>query len=352
MLSLMFALGLMIVSLWLVPVIFGLSLHNTDDVYFTVNYLYIRIWGLPFLILTQLFNAFYISIHKAKYLIYGSLIATAVNILFDYLLIFGKFGFPHMGLDGSAIASIISEVVFCGVMVGLFYANRLYRIYPIHKFIHFDPKLSQRTLRIASPLIVQFMFSIGGWQIFFIFVEHLGEQELAASQMLRSIFGIVGVGTWAFATACSTMVSNIIGQGRRKEVMGLVGKISVLSLIYAAVVCVILLTFSKEFLLLYRNDIGLATFAIPSLRVIVIATLLMGLSTVVFNGVVGTGNTRVNLLMEITCVSLYLIYCYIVIERMRSSLYICWCAEFVYWTSLIILSYAYLKSGRWKGKKI
>ncbi len=196
------------------------------------------------------------------------------------------------------------------------------------------------------------MFSIGGWLVFFFFIEHLGQQSLAASQMLRSIFGIVGVGTWALATTCNTMVSNVIGQGKPRVVMGVILKISKLSLIYASIISVLLLLFSKQFLSLYSNDPTLIGFTIPSLRVIVVATLIMSLSTVAFNGVVGTGNTLVTLTMEISGVGLYLVYCYFVIHLWRSDLYLCWGSEFVYWTCLLIGSFWYLRSGKWRGKQI
>lgn len=352
MLSLGLSLALMILSLWLVPLIFGFSLHDDENIFLSVNYLYLRVWGLPFLMLTQLFNAFFISVKQSRFLIYGSLVATLVNILFDYLLIFGNAGMPKMGLQGAALSSILSELSFCLVMVGIFYSHKLYHRYPVRKYLHFDLKLSQRTLAVSSPLIVQFMFSIGGWEIFFIFVEHLGGKALAASQILRNIFGIVGIGTWAFANTCNMYVSNIIGQGRQFEVMPIIKKISILSLAYAVIVCGILLLFSREFLLLYSSDNDLITYAIPSLRVIVCATIIMSVSTVTFNGVVGTGNTTINLVMEMFCVGSYLVYCYFIIERMRSPLYLCWGSEFVYWTCLVSTSLLYLKSGRWKGKKV
>ncbi len=76
-----------------------------------------------------------------------------------------------------------------------------------------------------------------------------------------------------------------------------------------------LLIFPGEFLSLYRDDAGLVAYAIPSLQVIVVAMLIMAVSTVMFNAVVGTGKTVVNLTMEICCVSCYLVYSYIVIER-------------------------------------
>jgi hypothetical protein len=352
MLAIAGSLVLILLTLWMAPLIFLESLHNSNHIFMGVNFLYIRVWGLPFLMLTQLFNSFFITTGQSKYLIYGSLAATIVNIVLDYMLIFGKAGMPALGLMGAAIASAIAEVVYCIVMAGLFYFRRNYKQHSVRKFLHFDTDLSLRSLKISSPLIVQFLFSIGGWQVFFIFVEHLGQQELAASQILRSVFGIVSVGTWALSSACNSIVSNLIGQGKRREVIPVIWKISKLSLMYAAIVCVPLLLFSSEFLSVYRDEPSLITLAVPSLRVIVLATLIMSISTTMFNGVLGTGNTRMNLIIEVICVCTYLVYCYFVIEVNRMSLTWAWASEFVYWSSLVIISYFYLKSGRWKGKTI
>jgi MATE family multidrug resistance protein len=352
MLAILFSLALMMVTLWFVPVLFGYTLNDRHNLSLSVNFIYIRAWGLPFLMVCQLFCSFFISISRSRLLIYGSLVATIVNVVFDYFLIFGHGGFPAMGFMGAAVASVISEVFYCATMVGIFFFRGLYRSYPVFDYRHFDLALSVRMLNIASPLIVQFIFGIGGWLVFFFFIEHLGARSLAASQVLRNIFGIVGVGTFALATTCNTMVSNIIGQGRQREVMRIILKVCKLSLLYSAIVCVLLLVFSREFLAIYSSDAELISFAIPSLRVIVVATLIMSISTVVFNGVVGTGNTLVNLTMEVTSICVYLLYCYFVINRWNSPLYLCWGSEFIYWISLLTGSIIYLKSGRWKGKQI
>jgi len=352
MLSVVFSLALMLLTLWFVPLLFGFSLNDGENFSLSVNFMYIRVWGLPFLVMAQLFSSFYIATGKSRLLIYGSLVATLLNILFDYLLIFGKLGFPALGFKGAAYASVIAEVGYGVTMIGMFFYHNLHHDYPIFRYKSFDFELSQKSLKVAYPLIIQFMFSIGGWLIFFFFIEHLGQQSLAASQMLRSIFGLVGVGTWALATTCNTMVSNIIGQGKPRQVIGVILKIGKLSFVYALILCVLLLLFSGEFLSLYSKDASLISFTIPSLRVIVVATLIMSLSTVAFNGVVGTGNTLVNLTMEISCVGAYLVYCYFVINKWHSELYLCWGSEFVYWTLLLIASAFYLRSGRWRGKEI
>ncbi|XZF13851.1 MATE family efflux transporter [Chitinophagaceae bacterium MMS25-I14] len=352
MLAVSIALGMMMLSLWFAPLIFGYSLHDNEHIFLSVNYLYIRVWGLPFLLLTQLANSFFIATGQSKNLIYGAVVGTLVNIVLDYILIFGKAGFPEMGIAGAAIASVIAEFCGCVTMYTIFYIKRFQDTYPISFYPRFDFRLSRRSLKVSAPLILQYMFGIGGWMIFFFFVEHLGQKELAASQILRSIFGLVGIVTWAFAATCNTMVSNIIGQGRQLEVPRLVRKISGISISITSVICILLLLFSNAFLSLYRDDPALVDFAVPSLRVIVLATLIMSVSTVVFNAVVGTGNTLINLTIEVTCVCCYLIYCYIVIERLRMPLEWAWGSEFVYWICLLLTSGLYLRSGRWKGKRI
>lgn len=352
MISILCSLGLMLLTLWMVPLMFSFSLNDNDNFYLSVSFMYMRVWGLPFLMMAQLFNAFYIAIGRSSLLIAGSLIATLVNIALDYGLIFGHWGLPNMGFKGAALASVISEIAYGLTMVGIFLAYGLHKEYPLTQYFNFDFKLSRKTLTVSAPLIVQFMFGIGGWLIFFLFIEHLGNQSLAASQILRSIFGLVGVGTWALATTCNTMVSNVIGQGYSNLVLPVIKKIMKLSVAYTAILSLLLLVFAEQFLGIYTDKLELIQFTIPSLRVIIVTNIIMAISTVAFNGVVGTGNTLVNLTLEISCVGLYLIYCYFVIQKWQMPLYICWGSEVVYWTALLLTSGFYLRSGWWRGKHI
>ena len=352
MLCLMFGIGLMFVAMLAAPAIFNATLNEKENAELSIAFLNVRMWGIPFLMLTQLANAFYIATGQSKYLIHGSILANAVNIVLDYGLIFGKFGLPEMGMVGAALASVISEVVFMAVMYGIFYIKKMQDTYPILSTGKFDVQLAKRSLIVASPLIVQFLFSIGGWQIFFIYVEHLGTRELAVSQILRSVFGVAGIGLWSLASSCNTMVSNVIGQGKQRLVMPVVLRTIKLAVIYAVGLGLILVSFPGEFLSLYRDDPEMVQFAIPSLRIVATSSVIMAMATVMFNGVMGTGNTKVNLFIEIGCVLSYIIYCSIAIEHLRLSIEWAWASEFVYWGTLVTTSWLYLRSGRWKGKAV
>jgi multidrug resistance protein, MATE family len=351
-LAIAFATALMLLTTWLVPTVLQFSLSDRENYQLSIQFIALRIWGLPCLLLAQLFSSFFIAIGRTKLLIYGSLATTLLNIAFDYLLIFGHGGFAPWGLQGAAAASVIAETGYALTFIAVFFARGLYKEYPFLQYVRLDIQFALQSLKTAAPLILQFLFSIGGWLVFFVYVEHLGRESLAASQMLRAIFGITSIGTWALATTCNTMVSNLIGQGKTDAVLPTVFKVGTLSLIYSGILGALLLAFSTQFLSLYSDDAALIAFAIPSLRVIAAAIVVMGISTTAFNGVVGTGNTVVNFIIETSCVGLYLVYCWYFIEVLRSPLYICWGSEFVYWVCLVVASTAYLRSGRWKGKVI
>lgn len=351
-LSAMSSMLLMMLSFWLSPLLFGYSLKDENIFFGTIDFLYLRIWGLPFLMLTQLVNAFYIATNRSRLLIYGALIANIVNVLLDYGLIFGKAGFPRMGLRGAAIASISAEAVYCLVMYALFFIKKLHRIYPIVRYFRFDTNISLQTLKVAAPLIVQYVFSIGGWQIFYIYIEHLGVTQLAASHILRSVLGIVSIGTWALASTCNTMVSNIIGQGHTGQVIPLVKRIMRFSFGYTICVALFLFCFPSLFLSAYTSDTAVVEMGISSLRVLAVSSLVMCMATICFNAVIGTGNTLINLGIEVFCVCVYIVYITVAVERLHVPLHIAWASEFVYWGCLLLTAGGYLLSGRWKGKTL
>ncbi|MBI3883667.1 MAG: polysaccharide biosynthesis C-terminal domain-containing protein, partial [Sphingobacteriales bacterium] len=75
-----------------------------------ISFLKIRVFGLPFLYLFQLGGAFLVGSLNGRYLIIGFIAEAAINIFFDYTLIKGRLGFPQLGFNGAAIASVIAEV--------------------------------------------------------------------------------------------------------------------------------------------------------------------------------------------------------------------------------------------------
>jgi MATE family multidrug resistance protein len=348
--ALAIAFGGILLTYTLAPAILHAALEDSAMADMAIDFLLLRIWGLPFLYLYIMRNALLVGTNQTRFLVWGTLAETLVNIVLDYGLIYGHFGLPALGFNGAAYASIIAEASGLIVIYFVIHLKGLHR-----QFAFLDkPLLSGDAFRLilvkSSPLILQFAISIISWEYFYILVEHHGPRSLAISNVMRNIFGVAGIFSWAFAATTNTMVSNLIGQGRTEEVMPLVYRIGRVSLTFSAVIVLLLNLFPSTLLSFYGQDQAFIDEALPVLRVVSAALLMMAFSVVWLNAVTGTGNTVVNLLIELVTIVLYCVYVYITLEYFDLPITWGWMSEWVYWLSMFSMAFLYLRSGRWKGK--
>jgi MATE family multidrug resistance protein len=332
------------------PWILRAAIHDPAIAEEVISFLFIRIWGLPFLYLYVMRNALLVGTNQTKFLVWGTLSEALVNIVLDYGLIYGNLGLPRMGFNGAAYASIIAEATGLLVIYAVIHFKGFHKQFAFFEQKKFDGTLFKLILVQSSPLILQYAISIASWEYFYLLVEHHGEQALAVSNTMRNIFGLFGIFSWSFAATTNSMVSNIIGQGRHAEVLPLVRKISIISLSISSVLFIFLNLKPTWFIGFYGQDAAFLSEGTDVIRVVSVALLMMSFGTVWLNAVTGTGNTVVNLTIEAITIVVYSIYVYVVLESMNLPITWGWASEWVYWTSMFVMAYFYLKSGRWKKK--
>lgn len=341
-----------LITYTLAPSILRAVIHDPAIAQMSVDFLHIRIWGLPLLYLYVMRNALLVGTNQTKFLVWGTLSEALANIFFDYAFIYGKFGFPEIGFNGAAYASIIAEGLGLLVIYVVIHLNGMHRKFAFFSQTTFDTSIFRIILVQSSPLVAQYAISIASWEYFYILIEHHGARALAISNTMRNIFGLFGIFSWAFASTTNTMVSNIIGQGRQEEVIALIKRIAGISFSISSVIFIILNLFPRWFLSFYGQGDDFIQEAIPVVRVVSLALLFMSFATVWLNAVTGTGNTVVNLTIEMITIIIYSVYCYIVLEYLDLPITWGWGSEWVYWISMFSMAYIYLRSGKWKNKKI
>jgi len=334
------------------PTLFEHTIDDAETKDMVIRFLKIRIWGLPFLYIYQMRNALLVGTNQSKYLIGGTIAETLTNIFFDYGLIYGHFGLPQLGFDGAAIASILAEAIGMSVVFAVIHYKGIGKQFALFKSFRFERKNSRLILVQSSPLIFQHAISLISWEFFYILIEHHGDMALAISNTMRNIFGFFGPFVWAFAATTNTMVSNLIGQGKQDKVIEVINKIVRLSTGAAIIVGIFLNLFPGVFLSIYGQHVEFIEAAVPVVRVVSSALVLMSFSAIWLNAVTGTGNSKMNLLIEFITITAYCIYVYVVLQVLNLSIVVGWMSEWLYWTSIFSLSYWYIKSGKWKGKKI
>ena len=333
------------------PQLLHLMITSKDVYHAAIDYMDWRVYGFFFSFISVMFRAFYIGTTQTKTLTINSIVMVLTNMILNYILIFGKLGFPAMGIAGAAIASSISEAV--SVIFFCIYTHQKvnYKLYRLFHFAGFKIKTLLEILNVSFWTMIQSFISTGSWLVFFIAIEHLGERSLAITNIVRHTSALLFIFVNAFASTGSSLVSNLIGNGEIKKVMPLCNNIIRNCYCFVIPLAIIIAIFPTMFLRIYTDTPDLIANALPSLWVMLSAYIVAVPAFVYFFAVSGTGSTRSTLFIELCSLCIYVGYIVYIAVYLKMDVAICWTSDIVYY-AMIFTSFFYLWKGNWQNKKI
>ena len=344
--------ALIVLSELFSPTLMKLMVSSTAIYEAALSYVRWRLPGMAFAFITAMFRAFYVGTTQTKTLTLNSVVMVASNIIFNWILIFGKFGLPALGITGAAIGSSLAELVSLIFFVVYTVRKCDRKKYGLDKAAGFDAAELKGMMPVCSWTMIQNTISISTWFIFFLYIEHLGERALAISNITRSVSGLIWVVLQAFSATCSTLVSNIIGEGHPEKVMSLVKRILKLSYGLVSIMIIVFCLFPEAIARIYTDIPDLIAASVPAVVVMCSSYFLNVGGQVFFQAVSGTGSTKTAFKLEIVALVVYMVYCTVIIGILKTDVAVCWTAEHVYAGMLLLCSWLYMRSGRWKGRKI
>lgn len=329
-----------------------LFLIDSQNIYeASLEYIKYRQWGIAFVCFNFLYRALYVGISNTKVITYSTIIMAVVNIALDYCLIFGKGGFPQMGIGGAALASLCAEIsafVFFTAYTYITLGKREYGMLSLHAP---EPELMGRILKISTPTMVQKLFSFSVWFIFFVLIEKMGETATGISSITRSIYMILITPCFAFSTTTNTLVSRIIGEGKREQVFPTINKVLKNCMLCTIPILIIVALFPVQIAGIYTDDLNFARMVVPSILVICSGTIFQGIGNAYFEAVSGTGNTSAALYLETAILVVYILFI-VAMTHLTTRVELVWTAEILYGALLGILCCLYMKFARWDRKSI
>jgi Na+-driven multidrug efflux pump len=274
-----------------------------------------------------------------------------VNIVLDYCLIFGNFGFPQLGIGGAALASLCAEISAFIFFTTYSYITLRKREFGIFKAYRLESELMGRILKLSTPTMVQKLFSFGVWFIFFVMIEKMGETATGISSITRSIYLILIIPCFAFSTTTNTLVSKIIGEGRSDMVFPTIRKILKNCLLCTIPIVTLASIFPVQIASIFTDDMEFAHLVVPSILVVCSGTILQGIGNAYFEAVSGTGNTSAALYLETGILVVYVLYI-MAMTHLTTRVELVWTAELLYGALLGIVCYLYMKFANWNKKRI
>lgn len=335
-------------SKWLSPILLSNIVSSKQILTACIDYLDWRIWGLLFSAVSVMCRAFFVGITRTGVLVWNSVILTVSNVIFNYIFVFGAFGVPAMGIAGAAIGSVLAEALAMLQFVVYAIMKVDMKRYGISRQIKFAPDVIRGILSLSVWTMLQNFLTHAVWFVFFLAIEHLGEEQLAITNIVRSGSSLIFMPIIAFASTASTLVSNAMGAARTGDVMLIIRRCIAMSYAVIIPLIIIIAFIPQTYMRIFTDNVAILQGSVASVYVMLGFNLIAIPACIFFHSVSGTGNTRLALGVEVVATILYAIAIYGIIFSIRADVAVCWSVEYIYWTTILICSALYFRYGKWR----
>ena len=262
------------------PWIFRAFSHPEEVVNLEVIYLRIMLYVQFLAVFIWASSQFFMGVHRPVITMYAALAGQVVNIAANYILIFGKFGFPALGIAGAGWGTFIGVAVDAGIKMAMFLSSDINSKFASRGTINIDlPKMID-LLKVGFPAGFGFMVNMAAWGIIlFGLVGRFGKEALAATSAVFACLSISFMPVVGLGKALTAAVGKSIGKGRKDMAIKQTSLCLRVALVYMGLVGLCFLTFRSNLMTLWSSDdkvinIGINIFILAAIFQVFDAVLL------------------------------------------------------------------------------
>jgi putative MATE family efflux protein len=255
------------------------------------DYIFYRFLGIPFFLISVSYRGFFFGISKTKIFMISGVITNLLNVIFNYILIYGEFGFPRMGLAGaglgSTFATVFDPMFYLFIILLPSYRKRFQNF----KNLKIDKNIISAIFKISLPVSFQNVFILIGFLSFIAIIGLIGTVEQAATQAIISTLFISFLPCFGFGIAVQTLVGNNLGAGKYNLAKIYGFETAKVATVYTVILSIIYMVIPQYVLLIVTNNQSIIEMAVPALRVAGFTQLFYGVGIVLANGLQAAGRT-------------------------------------------------------------
>lgn len=194
--------------------LFDAMRHTPEVTRLELAYFRTRLSGYVFIGVSTAMAGFFQAVNRSRIPMYAAVFGNGLNLFFNYLLIFGKFGFPRLEVTGAALATVISTL-FQAVFLSLIFLNgRFNTEYQTRASWHFDWNRTREMFRIGVPAAMTMFFDVANWWIFISFiVGYFGAAQLAANTVALGFMHVCFMPAVGLNHGIAAIVGQWLGRG-------------------------------------------------------------------------------------------------------------------------------------------
>jgi MATE family multidrug resistance protein len=284
---------------------------------------------------------------------------TVVNLVLDYALIFGYWGFPELGIRGAAIATVVAGVFSLLVFFALLLSGRKDRIYHTRRGWRLEKELLIRLLRFGFPSGMQFFLEIAGFTGFVLVVGRLGTASLAATNIAFNINTLAFMPMIGCGIAISVLVGQYLGAQKPDIAQSAVYSGFHLTFVYMASIAAAYVLLPDLFVAPFAHRADPQVFgeiygySVILLRFVAIYCVFDTMNIIFCSAIKGAGDTRYVMIMT-TILSFFVLILpvYLALEVLELGLMVAWLFATVYIILLGVTFYLRFLGGKWKSMRV
>lgn len=270
---------------------------------YAVEYLQIIMGGIGFSTISLVLNAAQRGAGNTRIAMTTNLVSNMVNIVFNYLLIGGHFGFPALGVRGAAIATVIGTVCACFMSIAsVLHKDGFIYLRAVKGWIA-DKFNIRSIINVWSSSFVEQVCLRIGFLLFSMIVARLGTTELAAHQIGMNMMSL----SFSFGDGLSVAAVTLIGQSlgrKRPDMAKIYGNVcQKVGLICAVVVSTVYVLFGRQIFQLYSNETAILDYGVVILNILSVMLFFQILQVVQFGCLRGAGDTRFTAMVSLISVT-------------------------------------------------
>lgn len=231
-----------------------MKIYSKDPEVIELGIKYLKIVGFSYIItaISMSYTTACKSVGQTKLPMYSTALSLVCNALFNLILIFGYLGFPKLGVQGAAIATLIARSTEALVVILTIYIAKFPVAASIKNLLGFDSKFFITIYKTAIFVVLnEFIWALGT-SVYNIAYKYAGTQAQAAIQIssnIQNLFTVVGFG---MGNACAISVGNLLGAGKEKKAIEYADKFSILSPFIGLFMGILLILFTPFIMTLFN----------------------------------------------------------------------------------------------------
>jgi len=336
---------------------YSMNLSPTQIEY-QIQYMDVLAWGALFGMLRMTMGNFFAGIGKSKIVMIASVTAMVVNVVLDYILIFGKLGFPAMGVQGAALATVIGGASALAILLVAYFSPEYRLRFDIAHSFRFQPAIMKKLVKYGYPAGLELFLNFLAFFLMTAMYQAQGQAEATAVTIMFNYDLVSFIPLLGIEIAVTSLAGRYMGAGRPQAAHRSALSAIRTGMVYSILILILFLFIPETLVRVFHPKEASASFeaavpmAVDMIRIAALYVLAQAMMVSLVGTLRGAGDTLYTMLVSVGANWAFIPLLYLCLYVFHTSVPFAWFIIVAVYLTFCYVIYRRFKSGKWKSLQI